>query len=281
MILNLLRVRQYYKNLVIFLPLIFSLSLFSIPSWTIMLYGFIVLCMISSGSYILNDILDRKKDRAHPEKKTRPIASGKVPVMVAAAISFLLYLSGLAFSIFLSKTFFLTVIAFTISGLIYTLWGRDEPFLDILLISINFVLRAVSGAFLIGVAISPWLILCPFFLALFLAVSKRRAEASFLGRSAISHRPSLKAFTPALTSGMMAITTSLLIISYSLYCFLSVQNKLLMITLPIVLYGIFRYIYLVESGSAIARHPEKALLDLRLMFSGLAWLVAVLLVIYA
>jgi len=277
-IFKLMRIAQWYKNLVIFLPIIFAKYLLLDGIWKTFL-GFIALCLISSANYAINDIIDRKADRKNPEKKSRPVAAGKISVPSAWLLAAVLGISALVISVFLSRAFMFSVAALFLLTLAYSLWLKHEAFADVIVISANFVIRAVSGVFITNVRLSPWLILCPFFLALFLAVGKREAEAKKLGKNAVSHRENLSVYTPGLTKALTGISATLLIISYSLYCFLSIYPKL-MLTIPFALYIIFRYLYLIDSGSDIARNPEKMFKDRRIMISGAATAALALGIIY-
>ncbi|MFH1850384.1 MAG: decaprenyl-phosphate phosphoribosyltransferase [archaeon] len=277
--LNLLRPQQWYKNLVIFTALFFSGNLL-VPGYILpTIVGFISLCLVSSANYIINDLVDAGKDRRHPEKAGRPIASGHISSWSAVFIAIMLAVGGLLAALSLDAAFSVAVVLIFALTSVYSFWAKNEPILDIILVALNFVVRTVSGAFIIKVWISPWLILCPFFLSMFLTVGKRRAELRFLGKASIEHRKVLGSYSMELLDSMMIIVTTVLIISYSLYSFLSVHALLL--TLPIVIYAVFRYIWLVQADSVIARHPEKALADWRIILALLAWLVSAYLVIYA
>jgi len=280
MLIDLLRVRQWYKNLIIFLPLVFSGNSFEIPSVLITVFGFFCLSLASSANYVLNDILDKNKDRRNKEKKDRPIAAGKISVFFGFIIYLVLVFISASGAYMLSPYLCLCIAILLFLGAGYSTFMKDEIFLDILLISINFVIRAVAGAVLISVIISPWLVLCPFFLALFMSVGKRRSEIKLLGSSAPHHRKVLKGYTSYLTSTLMTTSTTLLIISYALYCFLSVQGSLLLISLPAMLYVVFRYTALIEDGSDIARHPERFLYDIRSVIGIIIWVGSVGLIIY-
>ncbi len=268
--IKLLRITQWYKNLLIFLPIIFSLNLLQPDKLLLTIIGFISLCLISSSNYILNDIIDIKKDRANPEKRKRPLASGAVKIWQALIIFALFSAVSVILALNLNMNFLYAVIFLFGFTLFYSLILKKEPFADIIVIGINFVVRAMSGAFIIDVKISPWLILCTFFLAVYLTAGKRHSELALLGRKAKEHRDTLQFYTPALTSALMIIATTILIISYSLYTFLSEHNYLIY-TLPFALYAIFRYFQLIYSDSEIARHPERVVLDLRMILGMLLW----------
>ncbi len=279
MIFQLLRVQQWYKNLLIFLPLIFVGFAGHIASITLTALGFISLCLLSSANYILNDITDKSRDRLHPEKKNRPLAAGKIAVEHAAILALLLASTAFILALKLSPIFFLIEILFFSLTLLYTFWLKHEVFVDIILIATNYVLRAVGGAYILQVRVSPWLILCTFFLALFLAAGKRRATAKLLENKAKHHKPVLKAYTESITNALMLVTTCLLLLSYSLYSFLSIHPSLIY-TLPFSFYVIFRWYHLVEEGSAIPRKPELVYKDTRLILGIFLWTIAVLIVIY-
>ncbi|MBI5872408.1 UbiA family prenyltransferase [archaeon] len=269
MLWDLLRIRQYYKNLVIFLPLLFTAQLFIPVKFIAVLIGFISLCLISSSSYIINDIFDREADRLHPEKKFRPIASGKVSILCAFIASIVLAVLSLAISLLISNKFPFIILAIFALTSAYTVFLKHEQFADISLISINFVLRAVGGAWIINAKVSPWLILCLFFLALFLAIGKREGELYF----------NEKTYSKRITNSIMIISTALLVISYSLYSFMSIYPSLIF-SLPFAIYTILRYFHLVETASIIARQPELFIKDKRLVFGILLWVFSVFAVIY-
>lgn len=276
--LNLFRARQWYKNLVIFLAIIFGGKLLDIQSWEILILGFISLCIISSSNYIINDIIDFRKDRLHPEKKNRPLAAGKISLVNAFFCFLILLTGGFYLAYLLSVNFFLLALALFFLNQVYSFTLKNEPFADLISISTNFVIRAVSGSVLINLNISPWLILCTFFLALFLGSAKRHSEVLLLKEVAIEHRPVLKYYPINLTNALMTISASLLILSYSLYSLLG-QHKMLMLSMPFALYVIIRYYYLAESGSPIGRSTELAIRDKRLVIGSLLWVITAIFVI--
>lgn len=273
------RTHQWYKNLVIFLPLLFVSGMIAKNQSIMLILGFVSLALISSSNYIINDIADLKKDKHHPEKRMRPLAAGKITVPEAGILAALLAIASLFLAYKLNIYFFYSVILLFVLTQIYTFFLKNEVFLDILLISTNFVIRAASGAFILSVVISPWLILCTFFLAMFLAVSKRYADLLYLGNKATKHKEVLAHYSKELTNVLMIISTVLLIMSYSLYSFLS-SHKYLLVTLPIALYVIFRYFYLVYSGSEISRHPDKMIKDGRLVTGVLVLLIALIFLLH-
>jgi 4-hydroxybenzoate polyprenyltransferase len=277
--IKLIRPQQWYKNLVIFLPLIFVGQFFNFNELLLTFVGAVALSLMSSVSYVINDIVDRKKDALHPEKKVRPLASGKVSVTEGIVIAMMLFLISLFISLKLSTGFAYMVMALFISSLSYSFIFKKEAFADILVIGVNFVIRAISGTFIINVNISPWLVLCTFFLSLFLSVGKRGSDLVLLGKDASKSRETLAHYTKEGVNALMILATALLIISYSLYSFLS-DKKGLLLTLPFALYVIFRYFYLVYQGSPIARKTELVFKDSRLLIGGLLWALSAFLVLY-
>lgn len=276
---RLLRPYQWYKNLLIFLAIVFGGHLFNLADLKLTIIGFICLCLVSSSNYVFNDILDLKADQMHPEKKKRPLASGRVRVWHAGIIAVILLAASLFISYRLSITFFYFVLALFLLTQFYSLVLKKEAFVDLLVISINFVLRAASGSYLVDLKISPWLILCPFFLALFLATGKRVSDVRLLGKKAASLRAAYKDYTGEVTNALMIIATAALLLAYTLFAFQSGHDNLLL-TIPFALYAIFRYMQLIYQGSRIARQPELVLTDKRLVISGILWGLSTFFVLY-
>lgn len=273
-----MRFLQWYKNLLVFLPLLFLGQLFSWSSFFPALLGFFALCLVSSSYYLLNDIVDLPKDRLHPEKSKRLLASGKISVAQAFLLAILLLFFGLWLSLSLSVPFFALALSLFLLTLLYTFFLKNIAFADVLLIALNFVLRAVAGVYILPTAfpLSPWLVLCTFFLALFLAVGKRVSE---MRQYATAYRSVLAYYTPEITRALLTISTTALIIVYTLYSFFS-QYPLLLFTLPLALYTILYFLYLVFSDSTIPQHLEYLYREPRLFIGVLLWIVAVFFVIY-
>ena len=276
---SLLRVRQWYKNLVVFLGIFFVREFFLIDKLYLVILGFIALCLVSSAGYLINDVIDLKKDRLHPEKKNRPLAAGRISVILALVLAVVMFFMGSYLAFSLNQIFFYFVLALFFLTQIYSLILKNIVIADILSIAVLFVIRAISGAYLIQVKVSPWLILCPFFLSLFMSIGKRHADLELLKENAGDARKVLKDYDLNLTNNLMIISTTLLIISYSLYSFLS-EHENLLYTLPFGLYVIFRFFYLINKGSIIARHPEKVIKDKAMIIGILLWLIVTALVIY-
>lgn len=284
-LIRLMRVKQWYKNFLIFLPLVFGQQLFNNAAFSATVLGFLSLCMISSSNYVINDIIDRKKDKKNPEKKNRPLAADRIKVWHAVLFSLILFILGIYIAINLSMMFFVFVMGLFIMTQLYSFWLKNEPFADILAISVNFVIRTVSGNFVIANGTSPymnissWLILCPFFLALFLAVSKRQSELLFLKGQSAPHRSTLKYYNKKITYSLIIISTTLLIVSYSLYVFFSPYSNLIF-TLPFVLFIIFHFFYYAEKGKKIARNVELVYKNKKILITILIVLLIAFVAIY-
>lgn len=243
-----LRPRQWPKNAFLFAALFFSFE-FRHPDqvWRAAV-GFVAFCLLSSSGYVFNDLRDREADAIHPKKRLRPIASGAVSPSLAWALIVACVLGGVILSLTLSPTFAAVGLLYLATTLSYSQIFKHFVILDIMLLAAGFLWRAVAGAVAIEVFISPWLLLCTGFLALFIGFNKRRGELMLLEGEAQSHRRNLAEYSPALLDEFQAITTSGTVISYALYTVLASPTPLLLATLPYVLYVIFRYIYLVQRG---------------------------------
>jgi 4-hydroxybenzoate polyprenyltransferase len=282
---SLLRVNQWYKNLLVFLPIVFGQQLSNTFALQKTVIGFFSLCFASSAYYIVNDIIDRKKDIHHPEAHKKHIAKGNVSVFSASVLMImLLALSlGIAYTISMQFTYF--VAALFAIAVLYSLWLKNEMFVDVIAISVNFVLRAVSGAFVVIIAgkpyveISPWLLICTFLLALFIAVGKRDSELIVLGKKAGKYKEVLQYYTPQMTSSVLVVSASALLLSYILYSFQSFNQKLIF-TAPFAVYVVFRYLHLVYSGSRIPLSPGRFYKDRRLVAGALLWVVSVIYILY-
>jgi 4-hydroxybenzoate polyprenyltransferase len=277
--LKVIRWHQWYKNFLVFLPLIFGGKLLSPALFWVTALAWLSLCFASSFNYIINDIVDRKKDRAHPEKRNRPIASGKISVNVAFGIAVVLLAIGLRLAWVLNRNFFYAEIFLVVLTQIYSFALKRVAFADIIAVAINFVVRAVSGAFLLNAVVSPWLVLCTFFFALFLLAGKRYADLIFLGKKAAEHKETLRFYTKDVANAFMIIATALIVMMYSAYAFLSERHGLAF-SLPFALFVIFRYFSLIYIGSPIARHPDKVFTDWRMLVGMALWGISVLAALY-
>jgi len=280
-----MRPRQWAKNVLVLAALVFSKNLLEPANLLRSLGAFAAFCLLSGAVYIINDLVDREGDRRHPEKRNRPIASGKVgtgPAVAAAAVAALAALVG---GWFLDWHFFLVGLFYFVMQLAYSLRLKQVVVLDVLIMSIGFALRAIAGTYVIHVAISPWLFVCTILLALFLALAKRRHELVFLEGGGISHRSVLAKYTETLLDQMIAVATSATVIAYCLYTIapettLKFGTPYLIVTFPFVLYAVYRYLYLVyrkDLGGA----PERVLLsDVPLLIDIGLWFLTVVVVLY-
>lgn len=271
-----MRPQQWYKNLLVFAALVFSKNMFNLELLKLTILGFIAFCLASSGQYILNDILDKEKDRKHPKKCKRPIASGKISIKVAVTYSIMIFSVSLATSYLLNFWFLLAVLSYLLLNSTYSILLKNFVLLDVLTISAGFVIRAISGCFLINVLISPWLVLCTSFLAIFLALSKRRHELVFLNEEAKDHRKVLGLYSKEVVEHMVSTAASMAIISYSLYTFS--ENIEMMLTIPLVLYGMFRYLLLIHTKNF--GETELFFKDKGLFFSIVLWILMVIILLY-
>ena len=273
-----LRPKQWYKNLILFICIIFSKNLLNQSMWLDITSAFIIFCMLSGSDYIINDIIDRKKDMMHPKKCRRPIASGSLNKHHALMTAIILITISLAWSYTINPQFFIASLTFFILHNAYTLYLKNIILIDILTISIHFVIRAIAGCLAISVFISPWLIICTFLLALFLALAKRRHELVLLGKDAKNHRKILEEYSTGLLDQMITITTSALIISYTLYTFLT-GNIYLMATIPLAVYGLFRYMLLIHATN-FGGETEMIFKDKGILACMVLWLALVILILY-
>ncbi len=281
-----MRPRQWVKNAVIFAALVFDrqLRLDNLPAVLRTFAGFVIFCVLSGVVYIINDIADVEADRQHPDKRNRPIASGVLPVRVALAFAIGLIVILFPLAYLLSPAFALVALAYFTLNLAYSKWIKHIPLLDVFAIALGFVLRVAAGITLIQVArFSPWLYIVITLGSLYIGFGKRRSELALLAEGANNHRRVLDGYTIPLLDQFITIVSGTTIIAYSLYTFSAPNlpdNHLMMLTIPFVLYGVFRYLYLIQvkhSGGA----PEDVLLsDRPLQATIFLWGVSVLLIFY-
>lgn len=268
-----LRPKQWAKNVFLFAALVFSRSFFDPDAIIHALVGFAAFCMVSSTGYVLNDLLDREADRLHPKKRFRPIASGALPVPAAIVLLLTTGTIGLSLATWVGPYFLAVTLAYFCTTLSYSWYFKHVVILDIMFLASGFVWRAVAGAVAIGVAVSPWLFVCTAFLALFLGFNKRRGELLALGDSA-GTRKNLADYSPQMLEQFQAIVTGNVVLSYSLYTILSdTSNPWMAITIPHVLYGIFRYVYLIDREGAGDAPDETLLSDRPILITGVLFTV--------
>jgi 4-hydroxybenzoate polyprenyltransferase len=280
-----LRPQQWVKNGFIFAALIFSQSLTRWDRCRQELLAALVFCIISSATYIMNDILDAPEDRHHPVKKLRPIASGRIGATTAGMVGVVLACGGLLAAWKLNPRFFAIVVAYLAINTMYSTFLKRVVLLDVFIVAAGFLFRVVAGGLVIGVPISPWLIVCTTLLALFIALSKRRHELVLLGDHASDHRAILADYSPYFLDQLISIVTASTVVSYALYTLSpDVQSKFpgkrLEMTIPFVLFGIFRYLHLIHHG-AQGGNPTRSLFTDPVLFSVvLFWASSVILIIY-
>jgi len=275
--IKILRPEQWYKNILIFIPLVFSGNLFNRAMFILTFLGFGILCMLSSANYIINDIIDKKRDQNHPEKNKRPIASGRISVSMAFTLALILDLVFLYFAYVLSIPFFICTLAIITITSIYSFGLKNVIFLDNLLISSNFVLRTLSGIFLLKINMSYWVILVIFFLASYLVYSKRLGDIELKSQIG-NHKLVLNEYSQINLNAIVVGNMFVIFVLYSLYC---ISTHVAMIfTLPIVLHGIYRHYYLIQTNKNIARRAELIFLDLGILISLLIFMLATIYILY-
>ena len=282
-VLKSLRPKQWTKNLLVFTGLVFTYNLLNWSMLASVLASFAVFCALSSAGYLWNDIRDVEADRLHPIKRRRPIAAGRLPVGLAAGLALLLGAGGLYAAFALRPSFGLVAALYLLLTLTYSLWLKHLVLIDIFGISAGFVLRAVGGAVVIGVPVSPWLYVCTVLGSLFLALGKRRNEIETLADEAGNHRRNLEQYTLELVDQLILIVASVTVMAYSLYTF-SAENlprdHSMMLTIPLVVYGIFRYLYLVRVKRQGGAPEDMLLTDPGLLGTVVAWAVLSVVVLY-
>ena len=283
-LLKTMRLRQWTKNGFVFFALIFDKQLFLREPFLRTLAGFFLFCLISSAVYLINDIADVEVDRKHPEKKYRPIASGKLPVSTAWGAALALVLISLPLGYLLTPIFSAYLAAYLFINIIYSRWIKHVPILDVLFVSSGFVLRVGAGVTLITVErFSPWLYVITTLFSLYIGFGKRRAELNLLEQGAGSHRKVLDGYTLPLLDQFITIVSGMTIVTYALYTFFAENlpaNHSMMLTTPFVVYGIFRYLQLIQTGHAAGAPDEVALKDRPLQITVALWMLTVLVIFY-
>ena len=285
-LLQTMRPKQWTKNVFIFAALVFDRQLLQLEPLANTIIGFLLFCLASSTVYIINDIADIEQDRMHPRKKFRPLAAGslsKRSALVAAGVFAGITLIG---AFYLKPAFGVITLAYLILNLAYSFKLKHVPILDVLIVATGFVLRVGAGVSLITVErFSPWLYVCTTLLALFLGFGKRRAELSLLAEEANAHRRVFDGYTLSLLDQLISIVSATTIMAYSLYTFSAENlpdNHLMMLTIPFVMYGIFRYLYLIHVEDAGGAPEEVLLTDYPFLATIIAWgsLSAIILYFY-
>jgi len=279
-----MRPQQWLKNFFIYAPIIFSQNLFNFPLLIRTTVAFIAFCILSGSLYIFNDLQDIEEDKQHPQKSKRPLASGRLKKSTATVSTVIL--APLAFIIAgtLNQEFFIICLIYGTLQIIYSLWLKYVVIVDVFVIAAGFLLRVVAGGLVINVSLSSWLLICTILLAFFLAMSKRRHELVLLEHNAQNHRSILREYSPYLLDQMMAVVTASTLIAYSLYT-ISTETinkfgtKKLIYTIPFVLYGIFRYLYLVHQKSEGGSPEALIIKDKPLLVDIFLWAMTVVLIL--
>ncbi|GMU91779.1 MAG: UbiA prenyltransferase family protein [Candidatus Hydrogenedentota bacterium] len=284
-LLNAFRVYQWPKNLVVFGALVFAQELNEPAQVLRSIAAFLVFCAASSAVYILNDIADVEKDRQHPEKKDRPIASGAIGIPAAIAVMLALLGGSLAAAFLLRPLFVSTVLVYLFINLSYTFVLKKIMLIDVMAIALGFVVRGIAGAVVLDVVFSNWLVVCTLFLALFLALGKRRREIGLLEAEAIRHREVLGHYTVPYLDALMLILAGTTLLTYTIYtCSPEVVERTgtdkLYVTLPFVVYGLFRYLYLVHHKSGGGDPSRTLVKDVPLLATVMLWGVTNVAILY-
>ncbi|MHA1969409.1 MAG: UbiA prenyltransferase family protein [Candidatus Hodarchaeales archaeon] len=297
-VIILLRPHQYYKNLLVFFGLFFSGNLFWLDLWIPIIIAFIVLCLISSLSYIINDFRDREKDRHHPEKCHRPLPSGRISSFQAIMIALLLILLILILIAILpltsenpdhanisfpSKTAFILVSGgLFITSQLYSLILKRIVFADIITISVNYVWRAIAGAVLISVYVSPWLIILCFITAMMLSLAKRKGDLAILGDKAKKHKRVFEVYSQELLDQSLATIVAIELLAIFIYLIERHENEtvFIVLALPLFTFTIFRFLFLASSNSIEGRRAELLFLDRQILITGSIIIILFFLAIY-
>ncbi len=279
-----MRTKQWVKNGFLFFALIFDEKLIEISAVTSVLIGFVAFSLLASSVYIVNDLSDIQADRRHPAKKNRPLAAGDLPVRTAQLALALLLLGSLTTAYFLSPVFFGLCLLYLTTNIAYTFWLKHIAILDVILLAGFYVIRVAAGVSLIDVQrFSPWLYVFTTFLALYLGIGKRRAELVMMEGNANNTRRVLEGYTVPFLDRINTIVSALAIMTYSLYTFSAPnlpENHMMMLTIPFVIYGIFRYLYLVQVQDSGEAPTDILFTDRALQICVFSWGIGVLIIFY-
>ncbi|APR01540.1 ubiA prenyltransferase family protein [Clostridium botulinum] len=280
-IIALMRPKQWIKNFFVFAAIIFSGNLTNESILKNNIITFILFCLTSSTIYILNDIVDLEKDKKHPEKKNRPLPSGRVSKSTAIIMNIVILFTVLFCSYkFVDYKIMYIYLLYIVMNIFYCFKLKNVVILDVMVITFGFVLRMESGSLATKVSVSPWLFLCTILLSLFLALNKRKSEIITLKDKRGSHRKILEEYSVELIDNMLTIVTPSILISYCIYTFSSVQSKRMMYTIPFVLYGIFRYQYLMNNHNLGGKPEDVFGKDKPFLVNMVLWVISVVVIIY-
>lgn len=280
-----MRPRQWTKNVFVFGGVVFARELLNRTALAKSIVAFVLFCAASSAVYLINDLVDIERDRAHPTKRNRPLAAGRLQPAAAVIAAVLLIGVTLALSFWLSRAFGITLLLYFSLMLAYSFYLKNVVILDIFAIAVGFVLRAAGGALAIPVELSPWLLICMVLLALFLGLAKRRHELILLDNNASEHRSILAEYSPPLLESMISVVTASTVMAYSLYTVFApnvpkAPYPYMMATIPFVIYAIFRYLYLVYQKDGGGSPEDILLRDMPFFVNLLLWGTTVLVVVY-
>jgi 4-hydroxybenzoate polyprenyltransferase len=280
-----LRPDQWTKNLIVFAALIFAVRLFDPAALALATAAFLIFCALSGAVYLVNDVSDRESDRQHPLKRLRPIASGALAPSTALVSSAVLIAVGLAAAFALRRSFGIAAASYVTLVILYSRALKHVVILDVMVIAIGFVLRAVAGGVVIGVPISDWLLVCTILGAMFLGLAKRRHELTLLADGATGHRRILEEYDPYLLDQMISVVAAATLVAYIIYCASpetaeKFGTQWLVLTTPFPIYGIFRYLYLVHRKHGGGSPSDVLLRDRPLLSCVALWGLAVVLIIY-
>lgn len=278
----LVRPRQWTKNLAVFAAVVFSGRLAEPHLLLRTLFAFVALCLVSGGLYAINDAVDVDRDRIHPVKCRRPVAAGRMGCRAAMAFGICLAILGMGIAASLGQAFLMASLLYFGLQILYVFWLKHVIIVDMLVIAIGFTIRAVAGAWVVDLPVSPWLILCTGLLALFLAAAKRRRELLLLVEESRAHRPVLNQYSAELLDSFMFTLSAATITAYALYTFYEVRDPgySMMMTLPFVVYGVLRYQYLALHRNGGGQPEEVLLSDVPLLMTVVLWLGAAVAAIY-
>jgi len=280
-----MRPEQWIKNFLVFAALLFSKNLLSLSKDIEAIIGFTIFCMITGCAYMINDLVDLEKDKLHSVKSRRPLASGKLKKDTAIKIVVLVCLASLFSAFYMNILFGIIILAYFLLNIGYSIYLKNIVIIDVVSIAAGFVLRVLGGAVIISVVASQWLILCTILLSLFLGFSKRRHELVLLEDSATSHRKVLEHYSPYLLDQMIAVVTASTLICYALYTMSKdtiekLGTSKLIYTIPFVLYGIFRYLYLVHQKEDGGSPTEIMFTDKPMIINICLWIISSIIFIY-
>ncbi len=279
--IRLLRPKQWVKNGLLYLPFFFTLNLYwdfahPVAAFSLLgqaTLGFVLYCFLASGAYIINDILDLDRDKAHPDKRRRPLAAGLVPPRAANVLAAGLLTIGLSGAFAMSVPMGVVAVGYVLLTVGYSTALKNLAIVDVFAVAGGYVMRVLAGAVAIDVPVSPWLYLCTVLGALLISLVKRRAEVRLMQGDAATHRPTLAAYTPKLMDRTIAVVVPATLLAYALYTFTASNLPAqMMLTVPFVVYGLFRYLYLTRSGGLGGAPEEVLLTDRPLLLTVVLWL---------